>query len=68
MFYSATIHWEKERDENCRRFMTSSFSLTLDGETSFLRIIDVRNKCKRLCYSQIYLRDSSVQWRKVGRI
>ena len=33
-----------------------------------LRIINVRNTCKRLCYSQKYLRDSSVQWRKVGRI
>ena len=39
-------------------------SLTLDGVTSFLRVINVRN----LRYSQTFRAISSVQWRKVGRI
>ena len=30
-------------------------SLTLDGVTSFLRIINVRNTCKCLCYSQTFV-------------
>ena len=43
-------------------------SLMLDGVMLFLHIIKVRNTSKCLCYSQTYLWDSSVQWRKVGRI
>ena len=43
-------------------------SLTLDAVTTFLRIMNLKNICKRLGYSQNYLRDSSVQWPKVGRI
>ena len=40
-------------------------SLTLDGVTSFLNVINVRNISKLLCYSQTSGRISSVQWRKV---
>ena len=43
-------------------------SLTLDRVTSFLHVINIRNKCKRLRYSQTLGTISSVQWRKVGRI
>ena len=43
-------------------------SLTLDGVTSFLRVINVRNTCKRLRYSQTVGGISSVQWQKVERI
>ena len=64
---STTIHWAELRDANCRRFMTSSFPpslLTLDCVTSFLRIENVRNTCRRLRFSQIFGWNSSVQWRK----
>ena len=43
-------------------------SLTLDGVTSFLRVINERNTCKHLRYRQTFSGISSVQWRKVGRI
>ena len=43
-------------------------SLTLDGVTSFLCNINVRNTCKRLRYSQNFGGISSVQWQEVGRI
>ena len=43
-------------------------SLTLNGVTSFLCVINVRNTCKRLRYSQTFEGISSVQWRKVWRI
>ena len=42
--------------------------LTLDGVASCLFVINIRNTCKRLRYSQIFGGTSSVQWRKVGRI
>ena len=35
--------------------------LTLDGVTTFLRIINLRNTCKRLRYSQAFGEISSVQ-------
>ena len=44
------------------------FSLTLDGVTSFLSVMNIRNTCKRLRYSQTFGGISSVQWRQVGRI
>ena len=47
---------------------TDHVSLTLDGVASFLCVINVRNTCKRLRYSQTFGAISSVQWRKVGRI
>ena len=58
------------RDAIWRRFMTSSFpsTLTLDGVTSFLRVINVRNTCKRLRYSQTFGGISSVQWRKINGV
>ena len=40
-------------------------SLTLDGLTSFSCVINVRNTCKRLSYSQPVGGISSVQWPKV---
>ena len=43
-------------------------SLTLDGVASFLCIINVRNICKCLRYSQTFGAVSSVRWRNVGRI
>ena len=71
-FYSATIHWAEICDAVWCCVMTSSFpstiiSLTLDG-VMFLRVINVRNTCKSLCYSQTFGRISSVQWWKIGRI
>ena len=69
MFYSATIHWAEMREAILRRFMTPSFpstmSLTLDGVTSFSCVINIRNMCKRLSYSQTVGGISSVQWQKV---
>ena len=65
MFYSAT----NSRGGNAWRFfapfgrhfdflVTSIFiSMTLDGVTSFSRIENVRNTCKRLYYSQNCWRD-----------
>ena len=38
-------------------------ALTLDGVTTFLRVINVRNTCKRLRYNQTFGGISSVQWR-----
>ena len=43
-------------------------SMILDGVTSFLRVINIRNTCKCLRYSQTFSRFSSMQWLKVGRI
>ena len=43
-------------------------SLKLDGVTSFLCVINIRNTCKRLRYSQTFGGISSMQWLKVGRI
>ena len=43
-------------------------SLTLDGVMSFLRLINVRNLCKRLHYGQTCGGISSVHWRKVREI
>ena len=69
VFYSATIHcvtlsgvvlW-------CH-FPIYHVSLTLDDVTSFLCVINVRNKCKLLRYSQTFGGISSVQWRNVWRI
>ena len=40
-------------------------SLTLDGVTSFSCVINIRNTCKRLSYSQTVGGISSVQWQKV---
>ena len=45
--------------------VTLFVSLTLDVVTSFLRVINVRNTCKRLRYSQIFGGFSSVKWRNV---
>ena len=42
--------------------------LTLDGVTSFLRIINVRNTCKRLRYCQTFGGISWAQWRNAGKI
>ena len=40
-------------------------SLTLEGVTSFFHVINVRNTCKRLRYSQTFGGIASVQWRKL---
>ena len=45
--------------------MTSA--MALDGVTSFLRLKDVTNTCKRMQHSPTIGRISSVQWGKVGR-
>ena len=49
------LHWK----------MTSF--IALDGVTSFLRLKDVINTCKRMRCSLSIGGSSSVQWRKVGR-
>ena len=41
--------------------------MVLDGVTSFLRLKDVTNTCKRMRHSPTIGGNSSVQWRKVGR-
>ena len=41
--------------------------MTLDGVTSFLRVKDVTNTCKRMRRSLSIGGSSSVQWRKDGR-
>ena len=41
--------------------------MTLDGVTSFLRMKEVTNACKRVRRSLSIGGSSSVQWRKVGR-
>ena len=41
--------------------------MALDGVTSFLRVEDVTNTCKRMRRSLSIGGSSSVQWRKVGR-
>ena len=41
--------------------------VTLDGVTSYLRLKDVTNTCKRMRRSLSIGGSSSVQWRKVGR-
>ena len=56
MFHSVTNHWSE-----------LPWSLMLDGVTSFLCILNIRITLTS-CVSQKYLWDSSVQWRKVGRI
>ena len=43
-------------------------SLTLDGVTSFLHVLNVRSICKRLRYNQTFGGIYSMQWRKIGRI
>ena len=52
-------------DVICYWKMTSF--MTLDGVTSFLRMKDVTNACKRVRRSLSIGGSSSVQWRKVGR-
>ena len=42
--------------------------LALDGGMSVLQVINVRNACKCLCYSQTFGGISSLQWWKVWRI
>ena len=39
--------------------------MVLDGETSFLRLKEVTNTCKRMRHSPPIGGNSSVQWRKV---
>ena len=51
-------------DVICYWKMTSF--MTLDGVTSFLRLKDVTNTCKRMRRSLSNGGSSSVQWRKVG--
>ena len=41
--------------------------MALDGVTSFLRLKDVTNTCKRMQPSLSVSKSSSVQWLKVGR-
>ena len=41
--------------------------MTLDGVTSYLRLKDVINTCKRMRRSLSIGGSPSVQWRKVGR-
>ena len=52
-------------DVNCYCKMTSV--MALDGVTSFLRLKDVIDICKRMRHSLTIGGISSVQWRKVGR-
>ena len=52
-------------DVICYAKMTSF--MTLDGVTSFLRLENVTNTCKRMRRSLSIGGSSSVQWRKVGR-
>ena len=52
-------------DVICYWKMTSF--MTLDGVTSFLRLKDVRNACKRMRRSLSIGGRFSVQWRKDGR-
>ena len=52
-------------DVICYWKMTSF--MTLDDVTSFLRMKDVTNACKRVRRSLSIGGISSVQWRKVGR-
>ena len=52
-------------DVICYRKMTSF--MMLDGVTSFLRLKDVKNKCKCMRRSLSFGGSSSVQWRKDGR-
>ena len=52
-------------DVICYWNMTSC--MTLDGVTSFSRLKDVTNTCKRMRRSLSIGGSSSVQWRKVGR-
>ena len=55
MIYSATNHCIYYYDVIFRWLMTSNFiSMTLDGVTSFPRIKDLRNACKRICNSQSF--------------
>ena len=49
VFYSATSHRAELRYANYRRLMSLFLvSLIIDGVTSFLRILNVRNTCKRM--------------------
>ena len=41
--------------------------MKLDGVTSFLRVKEVTNTCKRMRHSLSIGGSSSVQWRKDGR-
>ena len=52
-------------DVICNWKMTSF--VVLDGVTSFLRLKNVTNTCKRMRRSLCIGGSSSVQWRKVGR-
>ena len=52
-------------DVICYWKMTSF--MTLDGVTSFLRVKDVTNTCKRMRRSLSIGESYSVQWRKDGR-
>ena len=57
VFYPATNHRAELRDTNSRRFTTSHRPCFLDVRlcTSSLHIINVRNTCKCLCYSQTFV-------------